>query len=31
VVLEKELIKKDNFGRKNGAIILRMGREDGAL
>jgi len=31
VVLEKELIKKDNFGRKNGAIIFRMGREDGAL
>jgi hypothetical protein len=30
VVLEKGLIKKDNFGRKNGVITLRMGKEDGA-
>lgn len=28
--LEKELIKKDNFGRKNGVITLRMDKEDGA-
>jgi len=30
VGLEKELIKKDNFGRKSGVITLRMGKEDGA-
>jgi hypothetical protein len=30
VGLEKELIKKDNFGRKNGVITLRMDKEDGA-